>query len=121
MTPSLLQTNCNQKLLISTTTGIQFIPIAKVMYIESDNIYSKLHLDTGEQLIVLSPIKSFEFHCTNRTLLRIHKKYIVSMDKISLYSKSDGGYVCLENGIQLPVSRFKREKFLVRIGQIENL
>lgn len=121
MNPSNLNSIGCSKLAVPTIDGLQFIPINNILYIESDNIYCKLYLSNNQKINVLASIKSMEERVCHQRLIRIHKKYIVSIDKIKLFCKSDGGFVLLDNEIQLPVSRFRRERFFKRIGLINDV
>lgn len=107
------------RLVIPTCAGMAFMRLADVLYFEANNIYTTLvSPDLSRQTILCSIKQMEETLCGTRQLIRIHKKYIIPLNKIELFSKSEGGYVVLEGNIQLPVSRYRRSEFLSLLGVI---
>ena len=43
---------------------------------------------------------------------RVHKSYIVNLNKVQRYSKTDGGILVMENGDLVKVSRSKKDELL---------
>jgi len=43
---------------------------------------------------------------------RVHNSFIINLNKIKNYVKSDGGYLIMKNGDQVKVSRGKKETLL---------
>lgn len=60
------------------------------------------------------PLKEYDEMLTDFNFFRIHKSYLVNLDKIVSYEKQAGGYVFLDNQTELSVSFRKREQFLER-------
>ena len=48
--------------------------------------------------------------------MRIHKSYIVNLNRVVGYNKSEGGFLILENGNNLPVSPDKIKTILDKIN-----
>jgi two-component system LytT family response regulator len=42
---------------------------------------------------------------------RVHKQFLINTRLISKYIRGDGGYVVMPNGVNIPVSRVKKEAF----------
>ena len=47
--------------------------------------------------------------------IRTHQSHLINFRKISAYVKSDGGYIAMEDGSQVPISRQKKDEVLSRI------
>lgn len=49
---------------------------------------------------------------------RIHSSYLVNLNFIKKHSRSDGGYVVLENGKSLSVSRNRKDELMEVLSNI---
>ena len=92
----------------SVQSGVEFIDPSDIMYVEGDNNYSILYLNGSKKLIVSKTLSHTEDVLKDHSFLRIHKSYLINLKYLKRYVKNDGGYVELDDGLNLPVSRLKR-------------
>ncbi|WP_214071202.1 LytTR family DNA-binding domain-containing protein [Mucilaginibacter sp. dw_454] len=79
-----------------------------ILYIEGLKDYAKFHLaDTDKSLLSLITLKALEEKLPQGKFLRIHKSYIVSLDKITAVTRNA---VYIEK-MMIPVSEQYREAF----------
>ncbi len=64
------------------------IATSEILYIESDKDYITLHL-TGRKLVIKQPISEVEEMLDAAKFLRIHRSYVVNIDKITAFTTSD--------------------------------
>ncbi|WP_025741972.1 LytR/AlgR family response regulator transcription factor [Aquimarina pacifica] len=82
----------------------------EVLYIESLKDYIKVHL-IQENLMLKSSISSFEKKLDTR-FVRVHRSYIVNVDKITAYTKND-----VEIGqLEIPIGGSYRENFYAKVS-----
>ena len=73
----------------------------EVLYIESFKDYVIIHQSDSDPLRIKQPLSSVESMLPKHQFLRIHRSYIVSLDKITAFTKTD-----VEIGkIELPIGR----------------
>jgi two-component system, LytTR family, response regulator len=101
-----------QKLAIPSMEGIRLEEVSNIRYCESDNYYTHIHLNSGENLLVSRTLKEYDTILSEEGFFRIHQKYLVKVSEIKTYSKSDGGFVTLNDGTHLTVSRRKKEDLM---------
>ncbi len=77
------------------------VSMKQIVYVESKSEYLQLHLDNGEKLMFLMSIKKLAEILPASDFLRIHRSYIVNMNKIQEISKMR---IRIDNGIYLPIS-----------------
>jgi two-component system LytT family response regulator len=99
-----LSSNKN-RIPIPIQNGVEFIMPDDIIHIEGDNNYSHIHLEGGRKLLISKTLKYMEDLVKDYPLLRIHKSHIVNSQKIAKYMKTDGGFVVMNNGERIPVSR----------------
>jgi two-component system LytT family response regulator len=93
------------KIAVPTANLLLFVSLDDILYIKGDGSYTELHLVDNVQHVVSRNLKNFEeILCKNANFVRAHKSFIVNINFVKSYNKSDGGSLDLINGFQVPVS-----------------
>lgn len=90
---------------VPTQNGSLFIDFEQVIRLASDNNYTRIVLESGQKVLVTKTLKKFEESLDPNTFLRVHAGHIVNFTKVTEYNKTDGGWLILTNGDEVPVSR----------------
>ena len=106
----------DDKIAISTTEGIEFVPIKSIIHIESKSNYSKIFLIENKSITVSKILKDFEEMLLPYNFYRVHNSHLINLNYIQKYVRSQGGHVQLEDGTLIDISRRKKEEFLKMIG-----
>jgi two-component system, LytTR family, response regulator len=105
-----LQEDRNEVLCIPTQSGFEYVPITEVEYLEADGSYVNIYCTNNRCKTVSKNLKYFEKALTDSTnFIRPHRSYLVNVDYVTNYSKSDGGYLMLKRKVQIPVSRERKQ------------
>lgn len=96
------------KIAIPTVNGFEFLKTEEILYCQSENNYTKIFLSTGETKLISKTLKDVEKTLSNYMFLRIHQSYLINPKYLKQYNKTDGGYVVMDDGNSLPVSKQKR-------------
>lgn len=105
--------NKESKIAIPDGNNLVMIPPSDIVYLKAENSYTQIVLNTGKKMVTSRFLKNFEESLKEHTqFFRCHKSYIINIEYIVSYSKSDGGTVLLENQIEIPVSSDKVEELL---------
>ncbi len=104
------------KIAISTSEGIEFVPIKNILHIESKSNYSKIYLPEDKTIMVSKILKDFEEMLSSYNFLRIHNSHLINLNYIKKYIRKHGGQVMLQDGTVIEISRRKKEEFLKMIG-----
>ena len=104
------------KIAISTTEGIEFIPIKLIRHIESKSNYSKLYLEENKTMLVSKILKDFEEMLVPYHFYRVHNSHLINLNYIKKYIRSKGGQVMLQDGTLIDISRRKKDDFLKAIS-----
>ena len=99
------------KITIPAQDGFEILSISDILYCEADDNYTKIYLEKGTKL-VSKTLKYFEDLLNDKGYARIHKSYLVNINKVTKYKKGKGGSVTLSSGKELPVSSSKKANLL---------
>ena len=97
-----------ERLLVRTAEGIVLLPIADILYLQSDKGYTTFFIENGERLLVSKVIKVYEAFLPASQFVRCHQSYLVNMRYIRKYYKE--GVLELTTGERIPVAERRREQ-----------
>jgi two-component system LytT family response regulator len=101
------------KLKIPIKDGSIFISPDDIAYIKGDGRYSLVVLRDQTQHTVAKNIGQFETELSGNKFVRVHKSYLVNAKYISKLNNSDGGFLELESGVSIEVSRRKKKELSI--------
>ncbi|MES2829427.1 MAG: LytTR family DNA-binding domain-containing protein [Bacteroidota bacterium] len=107
--------NEEQKIAVPLADKIEFITISKIIRLEAEGNYTHFYLEDGKHYLVCKTLKDYQELLEQYQFIRTHQSHLINFNKISSYIKTDGGYIAMEGGSQVPISRQKREEVLSRI------
>jgi two-component system LytT family response regulator len=93
-----------------------FIELSEILYAESNNNYTKLVLADGKQYTISKTLGDVQEVLEERNFLRIHRQYIVNLNKIKQFFRGEGMYIVMDNGKNIPVARNQKDKLIDRFG-----
>lgn len=104
-----------KKIAFPTSEGIELVKLNQIVHCEADDNYTSIFLVNDKRILVSKTIKEYDTMLSDFGFFRIHQSHLVNLDYISKFNKNDGGYVVLENGKKLPVSRRNKQEFLEKL------
>lgn len=104
-------TSLQKKITISTDGKIMFLESDDILYAESDGNYTTVFLSDGQKIVLTKKLKEVKQLLPEDSFFRIHNSYIINLNKIKEFLKTDG-YVVLQSNHKIPVSRQKKSDFL---------
>ncbi|WP_408037166.1 LytR/AlgR family response regulator transcription factor [Tenacibaculum aestuarii] len=100
-----------RKITINTDGKLVFLSEDEILFVESDGNYSTIYTSGNKKIVVTKKLKEIDSLLPEDHFFRIHNSYIINLNKIKEFLKSDG-YVVLENNHKIPVSRQRKSDFL---------
>ncbi|MFS4416136.1 LytR/AlgR family response regulator transcription factor [Maribacter sp. 2307ULW6-5] len=101
----------NKKITLSTDGKLLFLQGDDILYAASDGNYSTIFLSDGQKIVLTKKLKEVGALLPTDSFFRIHNSYIINLNKIKEFLKTDG-YVVLSSNHKIPVSRQKKSDFL---------
>ncbi len=115
-----------KKIGLTTQNGILFVFIRDIILCKAEGNYTVFYFtDSRSKELVSKTLKEFDELLSEFNFFRIHRSYLVNLKHIKEYCRNshdcevegDGGYVVLDENIQVPVSRDKKKLLLERFSQ----
>jgi two-component system LytT family response regulator len=97
------------KIAIPTLDGFELIKIDQVVHCEANDNYTHFYLKEGNKITACRTLKEIEEQLEEfSSFLRIHHSYIVNLNEAKKYIRGDGGYLVMNNGSTINVSRTRK-------------
>ncbi len=111
-----LNLQINQKsfksIALPTSSGFEFIKIEDIIYAKSESNYTWIYTNHKKKFIISKTLKEFVQMLPLSQFFRAHQSYYVNMNHVFKYIRGDGGYLILNNNVQIPVSRANKKVLL---------
>lgn len=107
-----------KKIVLKTSRSIHLVDLDEIIFCQSDNTYTTFFLTDGEKILVSRSMKEFEEILTPKGFFRPHTSYLVNLDHVKRLDKSDGGFLIMDSGSEIPVSVRRKNSLMQRL---ENL
>jgi two-component system, LytTR family, response regulator len=98
----------SQRIGIPDGHEIVFADTSELLYFDAAGAYTHVHLANNRKITTSKKLK----------FLRIHRGYLINLNHVVKYSRTEGGSVELSDGTMVPVSR---EKISILLEKLEGL
>lgn len=98
----------NDFLFIKSEHKVIRINFKDILYIQGMSEYVKIFVGTGKPITSLLSLKSLEQRLPQKQFMRVHKSFIVNLEKITVIERNEIYY---DNGTVIPVSNQYRDIF----------
>ena len=85
---------------------MQKVLLHEILFIESSKEYVKLHLENGKSLLVKQGLSSLEKLLSPHRFVRVHRSYIVTIEKISSFNST---HITIDNH-KIPIGRLYKNE-----------
>lgn len=111
--------NSFDKISIAANDAIYFVKVRDIIRFEGEDNYTHIFLQTGEKITVAKTLKAFEGLLEEMNFFRVHKKHMVNLNYLRKFVKEDGGFLIMDDGKELEVSRRRRPAFLEKMKALQ--
>jgi two-component system, LytTR family, response regulator len=105
------------RLCLPTMRGFTIVKLEEIIYCEANRSYTRFHIINQKPITISRPLIDYEKLLTNTTFFRAHKSFLINLLHIKEYLRGEGGTIIMSNGIEIEVSRRKKEQFLLKVKE----
>lgn len=100
------------RIALTTSEGLLFVNTKDIIFCESDSNYTKVVLKDKKKILVSKPLKEIDDTLSGNDFYRIHNSFLINLNHINKYVRGDGGYVVMDDGTPVSISRTKKQEFV---------
>jgi len=105
------------RLAIPTSEGMEYLNPKDIIRIEADRSYSWFFLTGGRKMLVSKHLKEFQDLLGDRYFFRSHNSALINLKFVKKFVRKEGGYIEMLDGAQVPISRTKKDLFLMHMAK----
>jgi len=113
-----LKTILPAKLAIPTAEGMEYLNTKEIIRLEADRNYCWFYLLDGKKHLVCRNLKEYQDLLSDNNFFRPHNSHLINLEKVKKYVRQEGGYIEMVDGSQIPISRTKRDLFLMQMAKL---
>ncbi len=107
-----LRNTNNEKLIVPTEDALEVISIRDIVYLQSENNYTRIFLQDGSGFLSSKTLKKFETLLISAGFFRCHNSYLINLKQIKRFMKGVNERLIMTNNHEVYVSRSKRNELL---------
>ncbi|MDX9881754.1 MAG: LytTR family DNA-binding domain-containing protein [Prolixibacteraceae bacterium] len=101
-----------KKIVLKTQESIHIVKVSTIIRCESFHNYTEFHIAGAKKLVVSKTLKEYETLLCGFGFFRVHQSHLINVNYINRFDKTDGGYLVLADGSQVPVAKRKKDELL---------
>ncbi|HEY4061021.1 MAG TPA: response regulator [Puia sp.] len=105
------------RLCLPTQKGFTIVKLEEIVYCEAQRSYTIFRLVNNKTIVISKPLFDYDRLLIDTTFLRIHKSFLINLLHVKEYIRGEGGTVMMSNGMEIEVSRRKKELFLAKVKE----
>lgn len=104
------------RIAFSTVHGLDLVDAADIICCQSESNYTRVHLTDDKRIMVSKTLREVEELLPGDRFLRVHHSYVANLDHVQKYLRGDGGTLVMGNGMEVKVSRSRKDEVVERLG-----
>ena len=108
----------HDRLALHTQDKIHIVTITDIIRCEANVNYTEFYFSGGKKLLVTRTLKEFDELLAENGFFRVHQSHLVNTHFIKEFIKTDGGYLIMNDGSNVPVSSRKRAEVVQMLEEL---
>ena len=105
------------RLCLPTLKGFTVVKLEEIIFCEAQRSYTIFRLVNNRTIMISKPLFDYERLLAGTIFLRTHKSFLINLLHVKEYVRGEGGTVVMSNGMEIEVSRRKKELFLDKVKE----
>ena len=106
-----------KKIALPVRNGYEFYKHDDIIRCEADANYCKIFVRNEKNILVSKSLKVISAMLDYPNFFRPHQSHLINIDFMKKFDKSDGGFILMEDGKAIPISRHKKLTFMELINK----
>lgn len=102
-----------RRIAVPVNDGFEFLDTQEIIYLSAERSYTHVFMANGSKFLFSKNLKEFVDTLVQPWFFKPHRSYLINLNRVSRYVKKDGGYIIMENGDQVSISRDRKEAFFL--------
>lgn len=109
------------RVALPTNDGLEFLDIQSITRCESESNYTRIYCVDKSRYLICRTLKDVEKVLQENGFIRVHHSHLINPQYIRKFIRHDGGYIVMEDGQQISVSRTKKDRLFELFANVGRL
>lgn len=109
---SVAESKSSSRFGLPIATGQQFIELEEVIYAQADDNVATVYLADKKNIKISRSLGWLQEELQDKGFCRIHHSYLINLFQLSEYIRNEGGFVVMNGGKAISISRRRKDDFL---------
>lgn len=109
------------KVALPSSDGLEFLEINTIVRCESESNYTRLYCNDKSKYLICRTLKDVEKVLQENGFIRIHHSHLINPRFIRKFVRHDGGFIVMEDGEQISISKTKKNRLFDLLNDVERL
>jgi two-component system LytT family response regulator len=105
-----------KRICLSTADRLEFVHVEEIVLCEANGSYTNVYLKGNKKIMVSKNLKEYETLLLDENFMRVHNSFLINLNEVKQFVKSEGGYILMNNDQQVSISPKKRDEFFARMN-----
>ncbi|AUP78661.1 LytR/AlgR family response regulator transcription factor [Flavivirga eckloniae] len=111
--------NQPKKIALPTAEELYFVLIDDIVRCKGENNYTMFYLTNGDSILVSRTLKEWDDMLSSHQFIRTHQSHLINSIHVKSFVKKDGGYILMNDGSIVNVSKHKKEQTLSKLAYLK--
>lgn len=107
-----------KKLPLPIANGYNYVNIENIIACEANRNYTNFYLVDGKEILVSKNLKTYESILENASFMRISRSYIINLNFVESYLRTNGGEVLMSNQLTIPISANLKKGLIEKLSSL---
>ncbi|MCB0639286.1 MAG: response regulator transcription factor [Lewinella sp.] len=98
-------------------TGQQFVDLTQLVYAQAEDNVAVVYFLDGAEVKISRSLGWLEEELAGKGFCRVHHSYLVNLFQMREYIRNEGGFVVMNGGKAISISRRRKDEFLQALQQ----
>lgn len=106
------------KIAVPQSDKIKFVEISSIIRCQGDGNYTQIFLKGKNTIVSSKTLKEYDELLSDYNFLRTHQSHLINLNEVNAYIKSDGGYIKMNDGTSISISRQRKEMVMEQLKKM---
>ena len=112
-----LQSNRIKRLGLPSLNGYDFFDVSEIIFLQAEGAYTNVHLSNNQVITVSKNLGDIERLEQYEHFFKPHRSFMINLNEIKQYHRNDGGYIIMNGGGKVSLSKRKKIEFFELLQQ----
>jgi len=104
-----------RRLALPVSDGYIFVNTEDIICLAANGSYTNVHITGKKNLLISRKLYQLKEMIAHPDMFKPHRSHLINLNHVQQYSRRDGGFIIMDNSLEIPLATGHKEAFLEKI------